>query len=81
MTEAPLWSRAEIESPCVKLCSVHPRARICVGCLRAIEEISDWSRMTPQARAAVMADLPARRPLLAQRHGGRAARLGRQDAE
>jgi predicted Fe-S protein YdhL (DUF1289 family) len=72
-----VWTRAEIESPCVKVCVIHPQARLCVGCLRSIDEIGAWSRMTPEARRAVMADLPARAPQLQQRRGGRAARLGR----
>lgn len=72
-----IWSRAEIESPCVKICVVHPEARICTGCLRTIDEITQWSRMTPEARRAVMAALPDRRATLSQRRGGRAARLKR----
>ena len=34
-----VWKRDEIASPCVKLCVVHPEERLCVGCLRSIEEI------------------------------------------
>ncbi len=70
-----IWQRAEIESPCVKTCVIHPAARICVGCLRSIDEISVWSRLTPAARSAVMADLPNRTGMLRQRRGGRAGRL------
>jgi uncharacterized protein len=72
-----VWKRDEIASPCVKLCVVHPEARICVGCLRSIDEISGWSRMTHEERAVVMAELPSRAPRLAKRRGGRAARLER----
>ncbi len=72
-----VWKRDEILSPCIKLCVVHPEERICVGCLRTIEEITAWSRLTPEARAAVMADLPARAPRLARRRGGRMGRAGR----
>ena len=72
-----IWQRAEIDSPCVKLCVVHPEARICVGCLRSIDEITAWSRMTPEARRGVIAELPARAGLLKTRRGGRAARLTR----
>lgn len=72
-----VWKREEIASPCVKLCVVHPVERICVGCLRSIEEISGWARMTPEDRAAVMAELPARAPRLQKRRGGRMARLER----
>lgn len=72
-----IWERAEIESPCVKLCVVHPEARLCVGCHRTIEEIGAWSRMTSVERQAIMADLPGRIGQLAQRRGGRTARLSR----
>ncbi len=72
-----VWTRDEIESPCIKICVVHPEARICTGCLRSIDEITQWSRMTPEARRAVMTTLPERRAALSQRRGGRAARLKR----
>lgn len=72
-----VWKRDEIASPCVKLCVVHPEARICVGCLRTIDEISAWSRMSHAERDAVMAELPSRAPELARRRGGRTARLDR----
>lgn len=72
-----VWQRDEVQSPCVKLCVVHPEERLCVGCHRTIEEISAWSRLTHEARAEIMAALPARAPRLAKRRGGRAARLER----
>lgn len=67
--------RDEVQSPCVKLCVVHPEERICVGCFRTIEEISTWSRLTPEARTAIMAELPSRAPRLSKRRGGRMGRL------
>lgn len=70
-----IWNRDEIESPCVKVCVVHPESRLCTGCLRTIDEIGAWSRMSPEARRAVMAELPGRAGQLAKRRGGRAARL------
>ncbi|MFN7223185.1 MAG: DUF1289 domain-containing protein [Paracoccaceae bacterium] len=70
-----IWKRNEIESPCIKLCVVHPEERICVGCYRSIDEIGQWSRMSPEARRAVMDELPARAPRLTKRRGGRAARV------
>jgi len=76
-----IWKRDEVRSPCVKLCTVHPVERLCIGCLRTIEEITGWGRMTPETREAVMAQLPTRAPRLAQRRGGRAARLARDAAE
>ncbi|MFC3180001.1 DUF1289 domain-containing protein [Cypionkella sinensis] len=70
-----VWKRAEIESPCVKLCVVHSEARICVGCYRSIDEIAGWSRLTPDQRRAIMAELPARASTLTKRRGGRMARM------
>lgn len=72
-----VWKRDEVESPCIKVCVIHPETRLCTGCLRSIDEITDWGRMTPEARRAVMAELAVRAPLLAVRRGGRAARLKR----
>ncbi len=70
-----IWRRAEIESPCVKVCVIQPEARLCIGCHRSIEEIAGWSRLTAQERRAIMAELPGRKPLLARRRGGRAGRM------
>lgn len=72
-----VWKRDEVASPCVKVCVVHPEARLCVGCLRTMDEIAGWGRMSAAERAAIMAELPARAPQLKVRRGGRAARLAR----
>lgn len=69
-----VWKRAEIASPCVKLCGIHPRAKICTGCFRTMEEITQWGRYTHEERAELMAELPERQSLLKQRRGGRRTR-------
>jgi len=69
-----IWTRAEVESPCIKLCSIHPVEQICVGCLRTLDEIGGWSQMAPETRRAVMEELPTRAPRIAARLGGRARR-------
>ncbi|WP_407063034.1 DUF1289 domain-containing protein [Cognatishimia sp. 1_MG-2023] len=74
-TNPPVWKRAEIESPCINICVVHPKERICTGCFRTIEEISRWSKMPNEERAEIMTDLPTRASRLKQRRGGRSARL------
>lgn len=76
-----IWKRNEVDSPCTKICTVHPVERICIGCYRTIEEIAAWSRMEPATRRAIMAELPARAPRLRKRRGGRAARLTGEAAE
>ncbi|MCR8547699.1 DUF1289 domain-containing protein [Salipiger sp. P9] len=69
-----VWKRDEIESPCIKICVIHPDSRLCTGCLRSIDEIAAWSRLSPEARRALMAELPARKAQLTRRRGGRAGR-------
>ncbi|WP_102223567.1 DUF1289 domain-containing protein [Acidimangrovimonas sediminis] len=76
-----VWKRDEIESPCVKICVLHPGAGICVGCHRTAEEIGAWSRMSPDERRRIMATLPARAPLIAKRRGGRAGRRNGGDQD
>lgn len=72
-----IWQRDEVESPCVKICLIHPQERLCTGCLRTIDEIAQWSRLSADERRTLMADLPARAGRIKQRRGGRAARLKR----
>ncbi|WP_422027519.1 DUF1289 domain-containing protein [Roseovarius sp.] len=74
---APVWTRNEIESPCVRVCVVHPDARICTGCFRTVDEIARWSKMSAEERREIMAALADRAPMLRKRRGGRAARLSR----
>lgn len=70
-----VWKRDEVESPCIKVCVIHPETRLCTGCLRSIDEIGAWSRMSPEARREVMEALPGRAGAFSKRRGGRAARL------
>ena len=70
-----VWRREPVASPCIRLCVIHPPSGLCLGCYRTGEEIAAWPAMTPEARRALMADLPGRalriRP---ERRGGRAGR-------
>ncbi len=70
-----VWKRDEVESPCIQICVVHPTERICTGCYRTIDEIARWSKMDSTERAEIMQGLLERKPRLAKRRGGRAARL------
>ncbi|MEM6693400.1 MAG: DUF1289 domain-containing protein [Pseudomonadota bacterium] len=63
-----------IASPCVRLCGIHPRAGICAGCYRTMDEITAWGQMSQETRRAIIAELPGRAGLLRQRRGGRRAR-------
>jgi Predicted Fe-S protein len=70
-----IWMRKELDSPCVKVCVIHPRAGICAGCFRTLDEIAEWSAMSPESRAEILAQLPDRATLLKKRRGGREGRL------
>ena len=65
-----LWKRDEIDSPCIKLCSIHLVERICVGCYRSMEEIGAWSSLGSEARTKIMAELPSRASRIQKRRGG-----------
>jgi predicted Fe-S protein YdhL (DUF1289 family) len=43
-----------IETPCTKICTLHPTLRICVGCGRDLTEIERWSQFSAHERATVM---------------------------
>ncbi len=78
MTDDTVWTRAEIESPCKKICLMHPQADLCMGCFRTRFEIAGWSRMTPDERRAVMDELPDRETRTQpRRRGGREGRRQR----
>ena len=70
-----VWVRPEPESPCKKVCVIHPDSGLCVGCLRTRSEIAAWPSLSPEGRDAVLAELPGRERLLVRRRGGRAARV------
>ncbi|MEM6619739.1 MAG: DUF1289 domain-containing protein [Pseudomonadota bacterium] len=71
-----VWTRDEPESPCQKLCVIHPEAKLCMGCLRSLDEIATWGTMTPETRRSIMAELPARAPRLRGTRRGRRSRRG-----
>lgn len=54
-------SELPVKTPCVKVCFVDPKAGVCVGCFRTLDELGRWSKLSADERDAVMADLPSRR--------------------
>lgn len=50
-----------VETPCVRVCIVEGESGLCVGCLRTLEEIAAWGRLSPERRREIMKALPARR--------------------
>ncbi len=56
-----------VKSPCTGVCTVHHEARICIGCLRTVEDIARWKFYSDAEREAVIAALPARADQVPQR--------------
>ncbi len=48
------------ESPCIAVCMMDPRTKLCFGCGRTLPEIARWHKMDSLERLAVMENLPAR---------------------
>jgi predicted Fe-S protein YdhL (DUF1289 family) len=49
-----------IETPCNRVCVVHPALGLCIGCGRSLDEIARWMDLAPPERARIMAQLPSR---------------------
>jgi len=48
------------ETPCVAICVIDPKAKLCLGCGRTLPEIARWGRMDSTERLRIMATLEAR---------------------
>ena len=53
-------AETSIETPCNKVCVMHPSLGHCIGCGRSLDEIGRWIDLAPAERARIMAQLPAR---------------------
>ena len=70
-----VWKRDEVESPCVSICLMHPKEKICIGCFRTVDEITGWSKMSVEERKEIIEELPSRTSRTTKRRGGRSARI------
>ena len=48
------------DTPCVAVCMIDPRTKLCFGCGRTLPEIARWHAMEHAERLTLMAQLPAR---------------------
>jgi len=51
----------EVASPCQNICQIDPQTGYCVGCLRTIDEITDWLEMSNEEKRRLLAQLGERR--------------------
>lgn len=47
-------------SPCISVCVMNPHTGLCEGCLRTIDEITQWSTATEQVKRAVWVEIKRR---------------------
>jgi predicted Fe-S protein YdhL (DUF1289 family) len=51
---------AEMESPCILVCSIDMNTGYCFGCGRTRDEIAGWTNFSPTQRRQIMDGLDAR---------------------
>ncbi len=49
-----------IETPCIKICTLDPKSGLCRGCGRTVDEIAGWMRLSNDERTKIMSVLPQR---------------------
>ena len=54
-------STAPVVSPCINVCVMSAQYGVCQGCLRTIEEISNWSRISNPERQGILDAVALRR--------------------
>jgi uncharacterized protein len=47
-------TEAEIESPCIGVCSMDESTGFCLGCYRSADEISDWLDLDHAQKKAII---------------------------
>ena len=48
-----------VESPCRKLCALDPVTRVCTACLRTLDEIARWGRMSDEEKRDILRRIEA----------------------
>lgn len=47
-------------SPCNNVCKIDPITKLCIGCKRTIEEISQWGSLSLEQRSVLMKTIQLR---------------------
>ena len=51
----------KVASPCIGICSIDYDAGVCIGCLRKMDEISNWASYTSDKRRGIMQEIETSR--------------------
>jgi len=52
--------REPVPSPCQSICSMDAKDGLCLGCLRTLQEIAQWSQASPQDKRLVWQKIQSR---------------------
>lgn len=63
----PTTDTGKAPSPCISICRMDARTGLCEGCLRTIDEITQWSTATEEYKRAVWMEIRRRQDALFQR--------------
>lgn len=64
----PFWSQAlAVTSPCIDICRMDGKTGYCVACVRTLDEIRRWRKMTDHQCRRVLAEAPKRKRQLGER--------------
>lgn len=47
----------QISTPCISICKIDPHTKVCRGCSRTVEQITNWSKMAEDERKRIMDEL------------------------
>jgi uncharacterized protein len=50
-----------VPSPCISVCELDAKGRICIGCFRTLDEIAAWGSLDATAKRRILGELPARK--------------------
>ena len=56
-----VWERDEKNSPCIKICLLHPEEKLCLGCFRTAKEIQFWNKYSNSERSSILKQLEIRK--------------------
>jgi predicted Fe-S protein YdhL (DUF1289 family) len=54
MSGDPFENMQPIDTPCKKICTLHPQLQLCTGCGRTLSEIERWTALSDAERTGVM---------------------------
>jgi predicted Fe-S protein YdhL (DUF1289 family) len=47
----------QISTPCIGICKIDQHTKVCRGCSRTVEQITNWSKMAEDERKRIMDEL------------------------